>query len=84
MLIIQLILLPTSPFTCNLVISFLVNHVGFIIRISGSFNDSALLSGYLLYLVLKHRMLICINLSFLDNLIPPSPRIMTLFYQFYL
>jgi hypothetical protein len=43
------------------VILFLVNHAGCLIRISGSFNYSALLSGYLLYPVLKYRMLICLK-----------------------
>jgi hypothetical protein len=37
------------PLLClNLVILFLVNHICLIIQISESFNDSALLSGYLL------------------------------------
>jgi hypothetical protein len=43
------------------VILFLVNHASCLIRISGSFNYSALLSGYLLYPVLKYRMLICLK-----------------------
>jgi hypothetical protein len=79
-----MILFAYLSFCMDLVISFLVNHVGFIIRISGSLNDSALLSG--LSAITRSQVS---DVDLPKSLIPSqshalSPRIMTLVLSTYL